>query len=444
MGTLFYQHQLLENALHSYELARHFAIMQDDTLLSTIASEQKAKCYYEAGQIDSAVIIIENAYRQYLKCGDTLAANTAIGPLAYIYIEKEEYDKAARCINQYEHRSYVSSDTLRYINSWRLFQVQKSFYYLGVGKDAIALHSFRRELSLSDDIYHRLLVYKGLLATFEKMGVSDSVAKYAVMRTKVNDSTISIQLSEHLQKMESIYNYDRFKSISQKAVSEKERVKMQRTLFAFISLALFLLAVSSIGFAHYLYIRKTIMRKRMNTKYATDLMLYCKAREELEQTKVVNETNKEKLEKAKDTIAFLEKSIQVYNATGRMSYEESLMAGSLAECEISKLFKKKAENGIGLTNLQWKQYTEAVNVYFPYFVREIQRLLKDCEVIDIRICMLILLDISQKGKAVLLDISPNNYAIRRKRLYEKLFGKQGSAVEFDKKIRDIALNVSNA
>ena len=208
LGNMLFSHKLIPYALQAFEQAGRCAIIIGDTLLSIIAYEQKAKCYYNAGQTDSAEWVIRKVSRQYTAIGDTLASNTAVGPLAYICTQKGLFDEARVYINRYEHHSYVSLDTTAHRDSWHLFQVQKGFYYLGTDSISKAIALFRKEISYQGDTFHRLLVFKGLMKAYEKEGRTDSISKYAQLRTIANDSVVDIQLSQHLQQMMAMFDYN--------------------------------------------------------------------------------------------------------------------------------------------------------------------------------------------------------------------------------------------
>lgn len=101
MGTLLYWQQLPESATQAYGMAYRYAMMRRDTLLAIVAYEQRGNCYCEMEQFDSAASVINIVHELYLKHGDTLSANTAIGPMVYIATQLGMTDDARRYIYIY-------------------------------------------------------------------------------------------------------------------------------------------------------------------------------------------------------------------------------------------------------------------------------------------------------------------------------------------------------
>jgi len=442
LGSMLYAYGLISFALPAYQHSSQYANLAQDTILGIIAFEQKAKCYYEIGKVDSAEWVIREAYRLYLTHGDTLSANTAVGPLAYICIQKGLFEEALNYIHYYEQHSHVSLDTIANRDAWHLFQVQKGFYFLGTKDINKALTLFRKEALFHGDIFHKLLIYKGLVSAYSQIGKPDSVSKYALLRTEANDSAINIQLSRHLQQMMAIFDYDQYKTMATKAVAERKAATARTSIAAAIALLLLLLTIISVSIAYYIYSRRLLLRNRMNAKYATDLMLYTKVSSELEKLKTTHSSNIEEQENAERTLSFLKKSIQFDSSNDKNISECALLADTLMGNEIVRQIKESAAAGEELTSTQWATYKEALRTYIPHFIPKLYAMYEntDIEEIDLRIAMLSLLNIPQKQKATLLGISPNNLSMRRKRLYEAFVGTKGTAKDFDKTIRNVAFS----
>ena len=228
--------------------------------------------------------------------------------------------------------------------------------------------------------------------------------------------------------------------MAEKALADREAAKARTSIVAAFALLFLLLAIISISIAYYIHSRKLLLRKRMNAKYATDLMLYTKATTEIDRLKKSSSTNQTELEKAEKTLTLLKKSIQAVNANMKNTTESALMADSLKDCESVRQIKVCATQGQSLTNMQWAAYSDAINAYLPHFPKKMEGMFSsiNIEEIDIRITLLALLNLPQKQKALLLGITPSNLSMRRKRLYEAVFGMRGTAKDFDQAITNVA------
>ena len=429
MGSLLYWQQLPESATQAYGMAYRYAMMQKDTLLAIVAYEQRGNCYCEMEQFDSAASVINIVHELYLKHGDTLSANTAIGPMVYIATQRGMTDDARRYIYIYGRQSRTASDTLRYSESWGQFLLHQGIYHIGIQSVDSAIVYLMRGLSLVENVNNKQLAYDGLYSAYKMIGDKDSIVKYAQLLTETSEDVIDLRMAENIQHMQSLYNYDR---ISRKAATAEQEATEERKKAAVMALTatLMLLALVTIGAA--LVIPKLMSKVREHAKqvrFVMDKMLYGQI-SNIESQK--GETSSgERAEKAEYLRASLMSQEEILEDEARfLSFQQS---------NIVQDIKGYGSGAKPLLDSHWARLTTAVDIYAPGYMARLEEMHPAISLVEKRICMLALIeDMSQKSKAVVIGQEYHAMAMRRKRLYSLLFGTEGSAKDLEKDLRKIA------
>ena len=108
----------------------------------------------------------------------------------------------------------------------------------------------------------------------------------------------------------------------------------------------------------------------------------------------------------------------------------------IKESEIYALFLGKIRAGQNVTQEEWDNLDKAVNDYFIDFKLKLYRICKLSD-LEYQICLLLKIELSLADIAVLVHREPSTITMSRKRLYKKLFQKEGKAEELDSFIRSI-------
>jgi tetratricopeptide (TPR) repeat protein len=149
MAELLYVNELPRNALHAFLQAYHFSGLAQEAKIASYYFSQQGKCYYDLMLPDSAIIIAEKAIQMLYECGDTLAANTLKGSIAYGLIERGEYDKAKEYLYSYEHCSFINEESLKQIENYKLLYIYKGFYYQHIAETDSALYYYHKAYQTS-------------------------------------------------------------------------------------------------------------------------------------------------------------------------------------------------------------------------------------------------------------------------------------------------------
>ena len=431
MGELFYWQNLLQNALWAYDMSCQSALRNRDTLLSIVCFEQKAKCYYDMGKNDSAQIVTQEACRMYLEYGDTLSANTASESLIFFAIEDKDFSKAERYIDIYGHSSRTAEDTLHHQESWGLFKIHKGLYYQGIHRLDSAAKCFHEGLSLAANPYNRLMAYQGLFEAYKELGIADSIAKYAELSLEANDSTITTHTADQLQRIQALYNYDRYRLKADRLSLETVKAKQKTTFLTLVLIAIISIAVIAFVAVAIRRYRKSAKRLKLQVRYTADTLLFKTFNDELRTGN--GQSGQEKA--IEEKIQFLKESL----SKQARSVEAGAFADSFQESDIVASIREYGQNGKPLPEACWTSLRQAINVYAPTFMESLAKLNTGLDLSDTQVCQLALIrNMSQKSKAAALGAEYHTVAMRRKRLFEALFGRKGSAKDFDEALQKIA------
>ena len=273
MGELLYRHQLPRNASEAYKKAYSHAQQAKEAIVSVISYEQQGKCYYDLNDEDSAAIIIQNTIDMYLALGDTLRANTAKGPISYLLIKNKNYQKGKEFLDDYEYRSLLSLQPSNLPEDWKLLYFYKGFYHQNIGNADSAQYYYYKELQVSDQPNNKGLAYKGLYQLFNDLNYVDSVAKYAILYAEMTNCVYEQSSYSTLINSQQLYDFNYYKNVAQQKTIEANHAKQTIVIIFFSSLFLIFVIVY---FFHYQNNRRKMIRQRINTKYATDMILYTK------------------------------------------------------------------------------------------------------------------------------------------------------------------------
>ena len=239
MADIFYYQGLYRQQIVHSKLAEKFAWKGKDTLSALMCYEQQRFAYQRLGIIDSAIFITENVAHQYKKYGYHNRAAVALGTNVRDLIEKGEFAKAKKYMDQYESNSSFF-DSLGNIEPGReIYYKSKGLYYLNTNTLDSAEYYFRKELHDGRDFNNQNAAAMGLALLFRKQNKNDSSAHYALYGYAMNDSMYTQQATTTIERMQSLYNYTRFQETARK---ESERASSEKRKKQFImAMSLFIL-----------------------------------------------------------------------------------------------------------------------------------------------------------------------------------------------------------
>ena len=424
-AEIFKNQRAFSDAFHENSLAFKYAMKAKDTLNAIITYEQKANIYYIQDLTDSAITIRKRLYELYSKYGYKKEAARSLGPLIDIYAKNGNISKAKHALDVYEK---MSGRFDKYGNIKKGLEVHyaiKGYYYLSINDYDSARLCFDKCLKTTSNYPNDFgYSYEGLTELYKKLHRPDSVAKYSELTRQMTDSFYARMSTEHLQQMQAMYNYNRYRQTAEEAEKDALRTK-------YISIII-IMAIMAAAIGGALAVRTYIMRKRR-----------ARVDEIKEYKRKINELEMSRAE--------LESINSGLNAEVNRMIEEKTKKIDILKTEYEKNFNNVKDKDLFecepiVIQIRWK----ARKTTKPMDKDEISRLkelFKDYRPLsnwentlnnnEYLICLLVRLDFVPAEICILTDLSSSNISNIRKRLLEKMTGREGSPKDFDKYIKSL-------
>ena len=412
------------DAFHENSLAFKYAMKAKDTLNAIITYEQKSNIYNALGIYDSAIFIRKKLYGLYSKYGYEKEAVRSLGLLINYGVENKELSNVKHYINLYEHKSGNFNDKGDIKKGVEIYYVTKGRYLAEINELDSAEYYFRKCARTAKNYSDLKYCFDDLADIYRKRNRPDSVAKYADLARMMTDSAYAQMSTEHLQQMQAMYNYNRYRQTAEEAEKDALRTK-------YISIII-IMAIMAAAIGGALAVRTYIMRKRR-----------ARVDEIKEYKRKINELEMSRAE--------LESINSGLNAEVNRMIEEKTKKIDILKTEYEKNFNNVKDKDLFecepiVIQIRWK----ARKTTKPMDKDEISRLkelFKDYRPLstwentlnnnEYLICLLVRLDFVPAEICTLTDLSSSNISNIRKRLLEKMTGREGSPKDFDKYIKSL-------
>lgn len=342
------------------------------------------------------------------------------------FLKLGQYDNAKQCMDFYEQQSGIASSEV-VAPGYESYYYIKGIYYINVNKPDSAQILFQKCNNNDVDPYIRMLVYGGLSLLYDKKGIADSTAKYALLSYEANES------------------------LSQKKTEESERksadiLTLQWWLIAAI-IIIILIAGSSIFIDR--KSRKANERKLRNAteRYEREKAQLKNEMEDmnalLEEKVVLLESKDQLFERQRmeldEEIARKEHSIsELQSRVSQYEQQLNIKNTAMIEDEIqSSPIRSTFEYYITHvtehpTEKQWKDLVRFTKKHLP----QMFILLNKHNVTDreLRICILARLKFKPGEIATIMDCRFPEVSLTRSRLLKRIYGVEGKAVDFDRQL----------
>ena len=255
LGEILYKHLSPENALIAQKQAIKYAKLAKDTLNAICGYQRLTETYYYLGKYDSVISISDKSSKLFRKYGYINYAASSYGIPIFIMVENGETNKVKPYLRIYEKESGLYDTKVNKVKKGHeIHYYIKGMCYLNEDKLDSAEYFFRKELNETSDYNNHQAAAKGLYMLYKKRCNNDSVTKYAEMWNAATDSAYARMSTEHLQQMQAMYNYNRYRQTAEEAEKDALRTK-------YISIII-IMAIMAAAIGGALAVRTYIMRKR--------------------------------------------------------------------------------------------------------------------------------------------------------------------------------------
>lgn len=431
-GALFLSQSMPQNALSAYQKAEKYAWIAKDTLSAVLSYEHLGNIYEYMDNMNKVIEVYENASRRYHQYGYPVQAARALGGAIQALILTKQYAKAKKYMDVFEAESgYFQKDSCYSYINYSHYYYLKGLYCLESHSDS-AKYWFTKCQEFAKTNNNKSFSAYAWYLYYIKHQQMDSVAKYSEQAFAYNDSANLDMERDLMQKMQAIYDYDRWKN-----VAHNEEIKATRANLTLLVSILVSVSVIIIGILTFLVYRKKrkqeLQEKEEQENQIRQQIYYTK--QELELLRTVNDRKiadviKEKeqtINKLKDDL----KDIRDKYSNSSLSDVDILLKESSIYKRIKYLELHPKEI---MRENDWIELEETIEQLIPSFIPLLKNRLN---VMAYRICLLVKLEISTSSIAILLGLSSSAISKYRKVMLEKLCGRSGKPKDFDEYIRQI-------
>ena len=420
IAMLYTYRNLYKMALPYYEKALEYYRLCNDKPRQAVVLRNLGRTYTMMQEYERAVKYYESAL--------PIAENSKpdiLSELGDLFITKKEYDKAFNYLHRsLEENSITTTPYHTYLSYGKLFyltnSIDSAYYYL------------KKSLDSSND-ETRMDSYE-YLAKIKKD--ERNWKEYALIREQYE--CLSEQIHERMQtetiaQMEHLYNYQSIERALSKAeienIQKKNIIAVCLTVIILLSLLLF------IGFNHIKRNRaEKYLQKQRYEKWKEEQLRYSQAQinknkqyilelEEKLADKQVPVDEFERLSLEKERIDIENQEIEYTNK------EKVQLSGQLHKSGI--YLKFHTEGGFKATDSDWEELISLIDKTFPQFSKQLKSLLPKITDIEFKVCCLVKVNVPTTSMAIVINRSRQSVTMIRKRLYNKIYGENGSTKDFD-------------
>ena len=431
-GALFLSQSMPQNALSAYQKAEKYAWIAKDTLSAVLSYEHLGNIYEYMDNMNKVIEVYENASRRYRQYGYPVQAARALGGAIQALILTKQYAKAKKYMDVFEAESgYFQKDSCYSYINYSHYYYLKGLYCLESHSDS-AKYWFTKCQEFAKTNNNKSFSAYAWYLYYIKHQQMDSVAKYSEQAFAYNDSANLDMERDLMQKMQAIYDYDRWKN-----VAHNEEIKATRanlTLLVSILVSVSVIIIGILTFLVYRKKRKLELQEKEEQENQIRQQIY-DTKQELELLRTVNDRKIADVIKEKEqTINKLKedlKDIRDKYSNSSLSDVDILLKESSIYKRIKYLELHPKET---MRENDWIELEETIEQLIPSFIPLLKNRLN---VIGYRICLLVKLEISTSSIAILLGLSSSAISKNRKVMLEKLCGRSGKPKDFDEYIRQI-------
>ena len=380
---------------------------------------QLIRPYCLLDSLDKVLSIIDEEYQSLKRLGKYQEAADALSAAIHIFTDRGQLSEAERCMTIFERES-GAFDSIGNISKGR------EYYYYTKGKYELA----RKNIDSAEKYFRKAIKYgylsegcKGLLHVYRERGNQDSIVHFSVMYEAAQDTLHDRMRTDAIHQMASLYNYTRSEKEAEMA---REQAQRNRTFFMW---AVFGAAIIIGGLV---LVFKNVSRKKKQriAKLERDLNLALDSRNEIqEELFQLKAQDYEAVIAAKEVrLAELSATIEQLQAEKGVSAPKTDNLEQFLCSDIASLFIQKAtskEKGIPREK-EWKQLVSQFQKDNPAtYDRFCSQ--KGLSNLEQRICILLLLGLSESAISIIVDSAPSTVSNAKKRANDKLYGKKEAA-----------------
>ena len=429
---LFLYQDLYDEALKRFKESYICDSIVNDTTALIYSLRDIAFTYDALSKSDSSRLYYNKAYDLATIYGNNEIQIDIISQMASHFLIAKDYNKMNECLKRSLYSSENTDKTIDYnlaaIMFMRTGMYDSAYYYcnkvLGKGK-----------------ITTKQTAAYNLIKIYSQRKDYENIQKMLKLYTLYTDSVNKITAIESMARMNSMYNYQ---------LREKENLRLKEENKSNI-IKIFIAVIISI-IAIFILIIYGIRTKHKHQQYRNQINNLKRLRhEEYLRSEEYIQKNLKEIERLEAELSNTSDENYMLKEKLKEKVDELVLANNRAHTEIeikqkqrNKLMASTANDIINkriaqqkpLNQKDWQEINECINEILPDFKTN---LYGSCSVSEqeYHMCILIKMDIGNKEMSELLCRSTSAISLARKRLYSKIFDKEGTAKQFDEYVKTL-------
>ena len=268
---------------------------------------------------------------------------------------------------------------------------------------------------------------------FEQRHQPDSTLKYALLYADANVKYYNQANAEALMQMNSLYDY----GVEQKIAQEEKEKSEQKSRWIGLLVIAVLSALSLLLYVFYKKAKKEKQLSELNLQINETNGKLQQAERALYMHEADKENYQQLMAESEDTISRLEETVQQLererNKLLKRSAEKNLST-SKAVASLNHILANPTPKNLDF--IDWTALKSTVEENIPSFYSALNSA-GNLTATEYRLCLLVKTGFTPSQIEILLGLMPKYASTLRRRLLKKVFGEEGTASDFDRKVREI-------
>lgn len=430
MGHIFLHQDVYDEALNAQRKALGYKHLAVDSVSEVFILKDLGATYAAQGKTDSAFLYYQEALRKAETACNASVRFYVKEDIAALHLRLGEYDKAWRLLDAPPADMDASVQATLYRLKAQLFH--------RTGQPDSALYYCRLLTREGSSVYDRQAASLEMAGIFTGQGrFQDAVNQYCQYVT-YTDSVQKLIRTAAISKAQSTYNYRlRERENNQLKLKNAE----QRTLILVYLLAGVLITGGGTVYLLHLRTSRQKQNERIKELERQQEEQYTRSRAYIEQNNAVIRQLETRLASTSADNTRMRERLQTQQeqlrqrnirAEAEMRQQE-LALHTFRQSDIYIRFHQ-ATDFSELSETDWQELQRTIDETFNRFTARLYAL-SPLNERELRICLLVKAEIQPTGIAQLTGRVKSTITSARKNLFEKLYGKKGSAEDFDRFIR---------
>lgn len=428
MGTLYLYQNMYEEGLEAHKNNYKYKLLQGDDNGVVFALRDIGRTYTTLQQPDSALYYYKAARDFAANIGNRKLERMVCSELGGYYINIGDYEEAYNCI-----QAAIQSEEQR--NKFATLSIMGRYYEHCHQLDS-ADYYYHRLLSSSSPLYLHV-AYRGLAFIARQRGALSQALAYYDCYMAYADTLQEMAQAEAVNKIKSAYDYQQYHQENNNLRQESTK---QKLLIIFLLLSVACMGFSFAGYQQYRKRREREaelryerlqqlqheLQQQSEQQHQQNLQRIASLEQALQKARTGNDPAvRELLQSQKELV---EKDNEQIEARRKVRHQA---VAALRRSDIYRRFHRLADENGKPDDTDWLQLEAAVDAAYDRFSTRLLELYPPMHDVELRVCLLIKIDVQPSQVAALVLRSRQAVASMRSRLYAKVFGEKGKSEDWD-------------